>query len=134
MNLIQLLNEDLALEYASAIQYLQHSKMLKGLYAAFAGELEDHYNDEMKHAKILNERIIILGGAPVAAVGGMFTASDSAVMLEQDLAGENTAIERYTQRITQAHDVADYATAHVLKSILVEEQGHKNDLETILDA
>jgi bacterioferritin len=133
MNLIQLLNEDLSLEYANAIQYLQHSNMVKGLYAAFKDELEDHYEDELKHAKMLNERIIILGGVPIVSVSQMFTASDSVAMIQQDLAGESVAIERYTERITQAHDMADYGTAHILKNILVDEQGHKNDLETILD-
>ena len=46
MNLIELLNADLALEYASAIQYMQHAACLDELYVAYRDELLQHAKDD----------------------------------------------------------------------------------------
>ena len=133
MNLIPLLNEDLALEYAAAIQYMQHAARIAGLYTAFAEELATHAEEELGHAKLLNEHIAFLGGVPSVAVGQVLTASDSVVMLKQDLEGEQTAIARYTERTGQARGQGDYGTEAILLEILKQEQQHSNDLRTILD-
>ena len=133
MNLIELLNADLALEYANAIQYTQHAACLHGTFAAFRDELLDHAKDELKHAGKLNDVITYLGGVPSVDVSQVFTASENEAMLNQDLTGENTAILRYTERISQAWSQQDFATAAVLLSIIKDEQGHANDLETILN-
>ena len=134
MNLIQLLNEDLALEYANAIQYMQHAAMLTGPYFAFRDELEDHAEDELKHARKLNEHVTYLGGVPSVKVSEILTASENEAMLKQDLTGEETAIERYTERIGQTREEKDAGTEAVLLSILKDEVGHKTDLEAILGA
>jgi bacterioferritin (cytochrome b1) len=134
MNLIELLNADLALEYANGIQYMQHAACLDGLYVVYRDELLAHAKDEMKHARKLNDLITFLGGVPSANIGQIFTASENDAMLNQDLTGENTAILRYTERISQAWAQQDFATAAVLLGIIKDEQGHTNDLETILSA
>lgn len=132
MNLVPPLNEDLALEYAAAIQYMQHAASLDGLYFALAKELQDHAGDELKHAKMLNEHITYLGGIPSVTVGQIFTASENEDMLKQDLAGEEMAIIRYHERIDQAREQKDIATEAVLLEILKDEIGHATDLEAIL--
>ena len=63
----------------------------------------------------------------------IFTASENDAMLKQDLTGENTAILRYTERVSQAWAQSDFATAAVLLDIIKDEQSHANDLETILN-
>jgi bacterioferritin len=133
MNLIALLNEDLALEYAAAIQYTQHAASLDGLYFAFTQELRDHADEELKHARALNEHITYLGGIPSAKVGDVFTFSDNVDMLKQDLESEKTAIQRYEERIGQAREAKDFCTESVLLGILKDEVSHATDLEAILD-
>jgi len=133
MDLIKALNADLSLEYAAAIQYLQHAACLVKEYTAFAGDLIKHAKDEIKHARKLNDHITFLGGIPTVFVGSIFTASDNVTMLKQDLAGEKTAIERYVERINQARGQGDPGTEAVLMSILKDEQHHATDLESILD-
>ena len=133
MNLIDSLNADLSLEYANAIQYMQHAACLDGLYVAYRDELLSHAKDELKHARKLNDLITYLGGVPSVLVSQIYTASDNDAMLKQDLTGENTAILRYTERISQAWGQQDFATAAVLLSIIKDEQSHANDLETILE-
>jgi bacterioferritin len=132
MNLIPLLNEDLALEYAAAIQYFQHASTIHGLYTTYASTIREHAEDELSHAKLLSDHIQFLGGVPVANVGPMYTASDSDSMLRQDLAGERTAISRYRERISQARGQSDFGTEAVLLGILKDEEEHANDLQTIL--
>jgi bacterioferritin len=133
MNLIELLNSDLALEYANAIQYMQHAACLNGLYVTYRDELLQHAKDELKHARKLNDLITYLGGVPSVSASQVFTASENDAMLKQDLTGENTAILRYTERISQAWAQSDFATVAVLLKIIKDEQSHANDLETILN-
>ena len=49
-------------------------------------------------------------------------------MLEQDLAGEQIAIDSYKELIALANELQEYGISHVLKSILANEEEHKRDL------
>jgi bacterioferritin len=126
------LNEDLALEYAAALQYIQHAAMVDGLYTPFAAELLAHADDEIGHAKTLSSYINYIGGIPVAKSTDTFTASDNVRMLQQDLAAENDAVMRYKQRIAQARAMGEYGAEAILLEILADEEHHANDLETFL--
>ncbi|MBS1264076.1 MAG: hypothetical protein MAG715_01275 [Methanonatronarchaeales archaeon] len=55
-------------------------------------------------------------------------SGDPVEMLEQDLAGERDAIERYRKRIQQAESLREYTTAEALRGVLVVEQEHEMDL------
>lgn len=130
--MILALNEDLAREYAAAIQYIQHASVMDGLYSQFAGELRTHADDEIGHAKKLSDHINYLGGVPVTAVSAIFTASDNQRMLQQDLTGENDAINRYKKRIAEARAAGDFGTESILLDILADEESHANDIITFL--
>lgn len=130
--LIDLLNDDLAREYAAAIQYRQHAAVIDGLHFAFVGVLYEHADDEMSHAKILSEHINYLGGIPTTDPTARHVDSDAVAMLNFDLDGENDAITRYTERIAQCNEAGEYGTVAILLDILKDEQEHANDLETIL--
>src|SRR3989304_4584269 len=59
------LNKGLSLEYASVIQGLQHSFLVQGLFReSIAPMLRDHAEESFKHAKILGDKIVALGGLP----------------------------------------------------------------------
>ncbi len=129
---IQLLNDDLALEYAAAIQYKQHAAMIKGEFFAFEKELLYHAEDELKHAEKIKNLITWLGGTPSARTATMYTSNDNLAMMQQDLDSEETAITRYQDRIEQALNDNFYIAAHTLQKILTDEAGHRQDIKSIM--
>lgn len=126
------LNGDIEREYAAAIQYMQHAATIGGLYSFAIGHLLEHANEEIAHAKLLNDHVAYLKGRPSSSVAPVFTASDSRAMLVQDLTGENEAIVKYKERIVQARELGLEGTIAILHSILKDEEHHANDLETFL--
>jgi bacterioferritin len=131
--LIGLLNNDLALEYSAAIQYIQHAAVMTGAqFGDVIKELKIHANEEIQHAVILADQIDFLGGVPTVDVGKIKTSPDNITMLEQDLEGEEDAIARYKVRIDQAENLKEFALAQNLRSILAMEQEHAMDLKQAL--
>ena len=131
--LIEGLNGDLAREYAAAIQYIQHAATITGPeYFAVVGELLVHADEEIGHAKTIADRIDYLGGMPTVTVGAIKVSQDSREMITQDKVGEEEAIARYQERLTQAKEVNDMGTVEILLSILKDEEEHRNDLMVAL--
>jgi bacterioferritin len=127
------LNKDLEWEYASAIQYIQHAAVITGPeYDSIQKELILHSQEEMAHAVLLSDQIAFLGGVPTILVEERKIADDSKSMLQQDLWGEEIAIERYKERIAQAEALQEYGLRRVLEDILIQEEEHKRDLLTVL--
>lgn len=131
-DLLILLNGDLQREYAAAIQYMQHAAVIKGFWTPFAGELEEHAEEELGHAKKLNDWINYWGGIPTMIPSATFSSSESRALIVQDLAGEEEAILRYRERCSQALDMGEFALFDILTDIINDEEGHKNDLQTML--
>ena len=131
--IIDLLNKDLSLEYSAAIQYIQHAAVMTGAqFGDIIKELKVHANEEIQHALTLADQIDFLGGVPTIDVGKIHTSPDNVKMLEQDLAGEEDAIERYKERIDQAERLKEFALAQQLRNILAMEQEHAMDLQQAL--
>lgn len=131
--LLAKLNEDLAWEYAALIQYVQHAAVITGPeYESILAELLVHANEEMQHAIALSDQIDFLGGVPAVDVQKIEVSDDSKEMLEQDLAGEMYAIERYKERIAQAEARREYGLRRALEDILIVEEEHARDLLTAL--
>lgn len=131
--LIELLNKDLALEYSAAIQYIQHAAVMTGAqFGDIIKELKIHANEEIQHAVVLADQIDFLGGVPTVDIGEIKTSADTVEMLEQDLAGEEDAIERYKVRVDQAESLKEFALAQHLRNILAMEQEHAMDLQQAL--
>lgn len=131
---IKLLNEDLSLEYAAAIQYVQHAAVITGPeYQAIQKEMIVHSNEEMNHAYQIAEQIDYLGGTPTLKVGKCYTDTDSKTILAQDLDYEKIAIKRYKERIKQAQELEEYGVEEVLRSILLQEEEHERDLLSALN-
>jgi bacterioferritin len=131
--LIELLNHDLELEYSAAIQYINHSAVMKGAaYGDVIKELKIHANEEIGHAMILADQIDFLGGEPTVKVGEIRTSGENEEMLRQDLDGEEDAIMRYKARVEQAEGLKEYALAQQLRNILAVEQEHAMDLKQAL--
>ena len=131
--LLRELNKDLEWEYAAAVQYVQHAAMISGPeYESISKELIIHSQEEMQHAVSLSEQIAFLGGTPTVDVEHREISPDSKKMLEQDLSGEDNAINRYKQRIQQAEALKEFGLRRVLEDILIMEEEHKRDLQMVL--
>ena len=127
--LIQELNKDLEWEYAAAVQYVQHAAVLTGpQYEGIKKELLIHAQEELQHANMLAEQIDFLGGIPTIDVEDRHVSEDARQMLQQDLLGEDNAIQRYKERIRQAEELQEYGLRRVLEDILIQEEEHKRDL------
>jgi bacterioferritin len=123
------LNKDLELEYAAAIQYIQHAAVITGPeYDAIAEELLIHADEEINHAKQISDMIADLGGTPTIDVEKRYVSDQSKQMLEQDLDGEERAISRYKERIAQAESLGEYGIRRGLEDILMQEEEHRRDL------
>lgn len=131
-NLLNMLETDLAFEYASALQYFQHAAVIGGLYFAFAADLLTHGDEEIGHAKKLNDLIAFHGGIPLVEVASRFMASNPTSMLKQDYEGELDAIARYKAHIDTALALGETGIVSVLLDILADEEHHAGDLRTIL--
>ena len=132
--LIAELNKDLEWEYAAAIQYVQHASAMTGAkYDSIQKELVIHSQEEMAHALMLSEQIDFLGGVPTMDVEKRQTSAKSLEMLKQDLAGEQMAIDRYKIRIVQAEELKEFGLRRVLEDILIQEEEHKRDLQSVVE-
>ena len=131
--LLDALNEDLAYELAALTQYMWHHAMGQGLeFPAISDLFKGFSIQEMKHAEALAERIDLLGGVPTTKPKEIKVGGNLKKMLQDDLAGEHTAIDLYTRHIALAEKEKDVVTRRLLESILGDEEGHANDLEAVL--
>jgi len=126
---IKKLNKALEWEYAAAIQYLQHASVMTGAeYGEITAEMLVHSDEEMKHAVKVSTMIADLGGFPTVDVEKIETSKNSKKMLEQDLKGEDIAIDLYKELIPMAEELGQYGHRRLLEEILMEEEEHKRDL------
>jgi bacterioferritin len=133
--LVELLNEDLSLEYRSIVQYTQHVATLKGLEVqSVLGELRTHLSQELEHAVALAEQIDFLGGVPTVTMPQVPTRTDTMSALKLDLELEERQLERYRERIEQAVELSLRDVAEALRPLLSQTQEHVRDLQSAVGA
>jgi bacterioferritin len=131
--LTRLMNEDLASEYRSIVQYNQHLATLKGLEVqSLLAELKQHLGQELTHAMILAEQIDFLGGVPTVEVPTIPSVTETQAALQLDLELEEQQLERYRQRIEQTQELGLPDVAEALRPLLEQTQEHVRDLRTAL--
>lgn len=141
--LVNLLNKALADEWLAYYQYWIGAKVVTGIMQGpVAGELIEHANDELRHAGMLAERILQLGGTPILDPQewqkqnncGYDAPKDFKVkpILKQNIQGEQCAIDVYT-KITDFTKDKDIITYHMALEILHDEVEHEDDLENLLE-
>jgi bacterioferritin len=130
---VELLNEDLALEYRSIVQYVQHIASVKGAeYLSTLDELSLHVKQELEHALVLARQIDFLGGVPGTEVPAVDTITDSRAALTADLELELAQLERYRERVEQAASLSLPDVAETLAPLLEQTQEHARDLRAAL--
>ena len=132
---IEFLNKALTNELTAINQYWLHYRVLKDWGVHKLAEYERHESiDEMKHADILAERILFLGGLPnFQAIHRLKVGETVDEILKADLAMENEAIPLLRDAIAHSEIVRDYVSRDLFASILESEEEHVDFLETQFD-
>lgn len=129
---IEALNEDLRSEYQSIVQYISHIATVTGAeFLSTIDELKIHLTQELSHAQKLAEQIAFLGGVPATAVPEVEIATGREA-LAADLRLEESQLERYRERFSQAMDLGLADVAEALRPLLEQTQEHVRDLQTVL--
>lgn len=131
--LIQHLNKDLERELAQIVRYLHHSFIVQGpIRASLVGHFRQQAQESMDHAIKLGEKITALGGHPTVNVSQIFEPGDQTLeeMLKEDLKAEEEALKEYKKHHKEA--AGDIALRILLEQIIIEEQGHVEDLRKYL--
>jgi len=141
--LIGLLNKAYADEWLAYYQYWVGAKIAKGrMREAVMKELLEHADDELKHAGMLADRIIQLGGTPLTDFTKLNdeanckyanpTNTDTAEILKQAIDGEQCAIDVYNALFKTLKD-KDNLTYHTVLEILEDEVEHEEDFQALLE-
>jgi bacterioferritin len=139
------LNRAYADEWLAAYAYNYMGQVVTGRPAAkhLAELLLDTAKDELEHQQELAERIVSLGGKPLADVSHLVEASnagyptppvnekDFEAIVKTVIQAEHDAIEVYNQLARKTHG-KDPVTYNLIVHILTEEVEHEDEFETLL--
>ena len=139
--LVKILNKAYADEWLAYYQYWIGAKVAAGIPREnVVAELIQHATDELRHAGMLADRIIQLGGTPLLEPNQWIKETncgydapedpDVRVLLKQNIAGEQCAITQYKKIMDYTKD-KDPVTYDIALQILTDEVEHEEDLEAI---
>jgi len=137
------LNRAYADEWLAYYQYFIEAKVIKGIMKdAAIAELEQHAADELRHANLVADRILQLGGTPLLNPQEWFTHTncgyeepknfDVVSILEDSIKGEQCAISVYSNLAELTKD-KDIVTYDIVSQILADEVEHEEDLQALFD-
>jgi bacterioferritin len=132
---LEFLNEQLTAELTAINQYFLHAKTQEhwGL-TRLAKHTRAESIDEMRHAEILTDRILLLDGLP--NYQRLFTLRIGETVKEMfdcDMAVEVEAVDRLRRGIEYMRSIGDVTSARLFEEILADEEQHIDYLETQLD-
>lgn len=138
---LSLLNKAFADEWLAYYQYWLGAKIAKGpMKEAVIAELLQHATDELRHADLVANRIIQLGGTPAMSPQlwydftncGYAAPEDPYVvqLLEQNIKGEQCAITVYNTMLAETRE-KDPVTYNLAVLILQDEVEHEEDLQAL---
>jgi bacterioferritin len=133
LKIVDVLNVDRADELGAIMQYMGHHYEATGMEStAVTGIFRQTAMDEMRHAEMLAQRIVYLGGVPVQKAAASKRGGELKAMVNDDLDAENEAIGRYKEHIKLCSDLGDSTTRRMLEDILADEEAHADAWETVL--
>jgi len=129
--IIAILNEVLKAELTAINQYFLHAEMCENWgYQRMAKHTRKESIEEMQHAEILMERILLLDGAPNMTdyfkINIGQTVKDQ---LKNDVDLEYTAVKRLNEGIKACVAAGDNGSRELLEKILLDEEHHIDWLE-----
>ncbi len=131
---IDYLNQALRHELTAVNQYWLHFRLLEdwGL-AKLAKKERAESIEEMQHADKLVDRIIFLDGFPnMQQLNPLKIGQSVKEILESDLEGEYEARALYSEAREVSDAAADFVSMKLFETLLADEEGHINFLETQL--
>jgi bacterioferritin len=133
---LALLNEVLKAELTAINQYFLHGEMCENWgYQKLAKHTRKESIEEMGHAEILMERILLLDGSPnMTDYFKINVGQNVKQQLENDLKLEYAAVKRLNEGIKACVAAADNGSRELLEKILVDEEHHIDWLEGQLHA
>lgn len=140
---LELLNKAFADEWLAYYQYWLGAKVVQGpMKDAVMAELMQHAADELRHADMVSNRIIQLGGTPLTSPRDWFVWTNCGYdapddpfvrkILEQNISGEQCAISTYNS-IIQEIGMKDPVTYNIAVQLLQDEVTHEEDLQALLE-
>lgn len=137
----QLLQKAYADEWLAHYQYWIGAKVVRGpMKEGVIAELVQHAADELRHATMVADRIIQLGGTPLTHPAlwlentncGYDAPNDPFVktVIDQNIKGEQCAIDVYQSLLQVTKDV-DFVTYNMALQILQDEVEHEEDLRSL---
>ena len=140
---ISKLNRAYADEWLAYYQYFIEAKVVKGLMKdAAIVELNQHAADELRHATMVADRIIQLGGVPLLHPNDWLQQShcgydapkdfDVVAILKDAIKGEQCAIATYSNILDMTRE-KDIVTYDIVSQILADEVEHEEDLQSLHD-
>ena len=141
--LLKLLNKAYADEWLAYYQYWVGAKVAAGrMRGIIAGELKEHAEEELRHADMLVERMLQLGGKPLLTPEAILKETNCGYdapedpctkkLLAQNIKGEQCAIATY-KKLYDFVKGKDPITEKIILEILEDEVEHEEDLEAMLD-
>jgi bacterioferritin len=132
---IEHLNARLAEELTAVNQYFVHGEMCENWgYERLHEMIRKRSIDEMKHAEKLIARILFLEGKPIVSkLNKVHIGAEVGKMHGNDHQAELAAIKGYNESIRLCVEVGDNGTRELLESILKDEEGHIDLIESQLD-
>ena len=129
--LVENLNKALSLELAGVIQYSQHSYLVTGTdREVFKDYFRDMAEEAQKHAEMLGDKIVALGGIPTVEPAMIRQSTELKEMLHQDLELEREAIAVYMAAWASCGE-EDLPQKFWLEGQVADEQMHIEELEKL---
>ena len=138
---LTLLGKAFADEWLAYYQYWLGAKVAKGpMKEAVIAELLQHATDELRHADMVANRIIQLGGTPALAPKVWYDLTSCGygapddpyveMLLKQNIEGEQCAISVYNSMLAETREM-DPVTYNMALQILQDEVEHEEDLQAL---
>jgi bacterioferritin (cytochrome b1) len=130
---IKRLNDALRLQYRSALQYTLTSGSLFGFeFQGFGDRLWDYGRAELDDARLLAEKVVALGGEPIAEVAELRWTGVPADAVAWLIESEQDAIEALQQAIEPTgREGRSEALEHLLEHLILRKQ---NQVDFLLRA
>ncbi|WP_374776919.1 bacterioferritin [Streptomyces sp. NBC_01310] len=132
---IEFLNEQLTAELTAINQYFLHSKVQESNgWTELAAATRRGSFDEMRHAEVLTERILLLDGLPnYQRLFAVLVGQTVTEMFQVDREVELEAIDRLRRGIEIMRAKGDVISANLFEAILADEERHIDHLDAQLE-